>query len=376
MLRVLATVSLGAAALLTAALHWMPLDHPLLSWALGCWLAGLLCSRSPQRWPLVAVTAVWLLSCWWNGRQPTQLVLQAVPMLGVALLIVSARPSSVHRLLLWACAGAGALALHALLCFWAFRAIGGSHGLRPPLPDAAWSWLVWPYYETHYDTGAHLVGVFLNDNLFGVWAVAFFALSLVLSRTETQRALLSLAAACLFLAAVWTYSRSATVAALGALAYLAARWSPRILLVLLLVPLLYLSFATWLDRYRFLDPTSEVVYPSWRVEQVRRAARTLASGSLVGVGPGAAGLVDTQWAKIPLELGWLGLLAYGWLAWRTLRGSHVGLKAALLALWLGGIGTDLLESPHLGLTLAFFWGCQEALRGRPGGQPDCQPQAG
>lgn len=366
MLAALSNVSLGAAALLTAALHWMPLEHPLFGWALGCWLAGLALSRSPVRWPLVAVTAVWLLSCWWSGRSPAQLVLQSVPLLGVALLLAGASRKTVQRLMLWSCAGAGALALHALLCFWAFRAMGGGHRLRPPLPDTAWRWLVWPYYETHYDTGAHLVGVFLNDNLFGVWAVAFFALSLVLSRAQSQtglRALLSVTAGLLFLAAVWTYSRSALVAVLGALACLAVRWSPRVLLVLLLVPVLYLSFATWLDRYRFLDPTSEVVYPSWRVEQVRRAARTLASGSLVGVGPGGAGLVDTQWAKIPLELGWLGLLAYGWLAWRTLRGSHVGLQAAILALWLGGIGTDLLESPHLALTLAFFWGCQEALSG-------------
>lgn len=356
----LATVCLGAAALLTAALHWMPLDHPLLGWALGFWLAGLVLSRHAARWPLVAVTLAWLLSCWWSSRLSTQLVVQGVPMLGVALIVLQLSPRAIQRLMLWSCAGAGVLALHALCCFWAFRALGGSHGIRPPL--TGWRWLVWPYYETHYDIGAHLVGVFLNDNLFGVWAVAFFALSLVLSRAHPRiRVLLSLGAALLFLAAVWTYSRSAMVAALGVLAYLAVRWSPRILLVVLLVPLLYLAFATWLDRYRFLDPTSEVVYPSWRVEQVRRAARTLASGSPFGVGPGAAGLVDTQWAKIPLELGWLGLLAYGWLAWRTLRGTDVGLKAAILAMWLGGIGTDLFESPHLAATLAFFWGCQEAL---------------
>lgn len=365
-------LALTLSALLTFALHWGAPDSGWLNVALILWLVGLALSlREAMTRPLLALALTGFLSCWWNHCPPSSLVLQCFPLSGLALVTHSLLTSErvIYRVSLWATSGAATLAAHAIACFWAFRAIGGGHRVRPPVTPGQ-MWLVWPYYDTHYPRGAHLVGIFLNDNLFGIWAVAFFGLSVVLTahaQTPTLKKLLSASAVLLIFAAVWTYSRSAGVAALGVIVYLAARWKPRVLAWLVLVPILYLCFATWLDKLRFEAPTDQKVYPSERIVQVEKAGATLASGSLVGIGPGNGGLVDTQWAKIPLELGWLGIAAYGWLAFAMLRPGPrgplaIGLQASLVAFWLGGIGTDVFESPHLAGTFYALWGGLERLR--------------
>lgn len=366
----LAAVLLALSITLTACLHWAR-PPAGLAVALALWLLGLLLAGRGLG-PLRALAVVGLTSCLVNSRAPTILVVEGLPCTTLVWLVprLLLSSSQARRLALWACAAGGGLALHALLCFACFRAVGGEHRVRPPVSVPGLSGLLWPYYETHYREGAHLVGVFLNDNLFGVWAVALFALSLVLSRAEREpgvRGLLALGAGLLGLAALWTYSRSACLAATGVLLYLSLRWSPRVLLVLLLIPLPYLGYATWLDRLRFLHPTDAIVFPAERLEQYRRALSGLASGSCWGLGPGSGGLVDAQWAQIPLELGWAGVAAYVWLFCWMLRPTPatplaLGLRAAILALSLGGIGTDLLESPHMAMTLFGLAGVLETLR--------------
>ena len=307
---------LSLAALLSAWCRWMPAPSILAWLSLGLWLVGMALARRSRLWPPLACLALLQLA---SGATLT------APLAGLALVAEKLpRPN-----LRWVALVAGLLAFHALFAFLAFRALGGYHCFRPLA--GPWMPLVWPYYTEQYPVGAHAVGLFLNDNALGVWAVAMLALTLGLSPWLT---------ALLFLTAVWSYSRSAFLALLAVTLYL----RPRALAWLLLIPILYLSLATYRDHERLQVPMD-------RVYQAQHALSTL---SLTGHGP--VGLVDSQPCKTLREVGLLGLAAYAWFFTLVLRGPRNAYKAAVLALLVASLGSDLFGWPHLGALLFLLAG--------------------
>lgn len=345
-----------AAALLAASLHWLEG---------GVWLRagtvllallglGLLSNQRGAIWPWAWVFSQ-LLSLGWNGGHLAQLVDGPVPFVGLAILPRQCRVP--YRLLVLSGA---LLAAHAVISFIAFRLAGGAHGWRPELAQGWLRALVWPYYCGHYPRGAHAIGLFLNDNLLGVWCVSMLALALELP----GRARIWLGTP-LLLAVGWSYSRSAYLALLGASGWLAWRRGGRILLLPALIPLLFLAFAGGLDHWRFGADWANTL--GGRLQRLQQATALLGSGSLLGTGPGSAGLVDSQWLKSALELGWLGLLVQLGFCLASLGGAtdQPGLQGALIALALGAVGCDLWHSPHLAAT--FFLLCGHVQQPAGGG---------
>ena len=321
-------------ALLAGCFHWIEVDEPLKLLSQALCLGALAFLGRDRR-------ALWLWA--WVGHQwlaGIPLNQGAAPFLYLALLRPPAR--FVYRLLTLL----GALiASHAVVSFLAFRLAGGFHGWRPEVKDPWLQALVWPYYCGHYPRGAHAIGFFLNDNLLGLWCVAMLCLSL-----EVPGRLRLLCVPPLLLAVGWSYSRSAYLALAGACGSLAIRKNRYLLLVPTLIPLLFLPFATGLDRWRFSsDWTSTLVGRAERLHQF------LAEGSFWGGGP--VGLVDSQWLKTGLEQGWSGLLIQLGFCFSVVRRARPGVQAALLALLLGGVGCDLWDSPHLAATFMLLCAC-------------------
>lgn len=305
-------------ALLAASLHWV--EGPQTFILALCLLCLALLSRRRR--------ALWLWA--WvliEAQAGVNLALGAVPLLYLSLL----KPN-LRILPLLGCL----IALHANVSFLAFRLAGGSHGWRPEIAQPWLQALVWPYYCGHYPRGAHAIGLFLNDNLLGLWCVAVLALTLELPLRPRL-----LTATPLLLAIGWSYSRSAYLALAGACLWLAWRRSKRLLLVPLLIPLLFVPFATGLDHWRFSSDWASTL--GGRAENLQHL---LAHPSLLGHGP-STGLIDSQWIKTGLELGWLGLLVQLGFCLSAIRAARPAVQAGLIALVLGGIGCDLWYSPHL-----------------------------
>jgi hypothetical protein len=153
-------------AFLAGCLHWLPapawLSHTILA---TCLLSLALLSKNRR--------ALWLWA-WVLSEVISQVPLAAgpVPYLYLALLNPPEKP--LYRIL--TLLGAF-IAIHADISFLAFRMAGGSHGWRPEITQTWLQALVWPYYYGHYPRGAHAIGLFLNDNLLGVWCVAVMALT-------------------------------------------------------------------------------------------------------------------------------------------------------------------------------------------------------
>jgi len=330
--------------------HWLefgPAWQGLI--AAGIALSLLSQYRSPLYLPALALVVCEGVSAGWNQRPLADLLAGPLPFVYFALAghrRFLSSPAWWRRLQL----AATVIGLHALISLLAFRAAGGGHRIRPPIESGWLQALVWPYYAGHYKYGAHAVGLFLNDNMLGLWCVALVP-TLLVGRHR-------LSAAVLMLTTVWTYSRGATLAWMGSWLYLAVGLPPaerrRLALGALLLVAMAAPMATWLDHQRFLNPTRRGIWPAERIINLRRGLHTLATGSLLGSGPGSQGLVDSQLAKTALELGWLGVLAYAGFFWRALsQPAHRPHRAGVIALLLGCLGADLLYSPHLAATL--FW---------------------
>lgn len=310
--------------------------------AIAAWAAALFWNRShPLVRPLVLVCVVNLAGCLAGDLPLTACVLTGAPLTTLCLLPIG---PALLRAGMWV---SGVLAGHALIAFVFFRECGGGHRIRPEIYDPVLRALVWPYYNGHYPRGAHAVGLMLNDNVLGAWCAAWLPLVLIWRwRISTLLLLLCVA---------WSYSRAAALAFIGSCLYLAAGWKPAVLLALSPLPLLYALYATWIDKLRLLRPWDSAV----REDRLYALTRAADQFSVLGMGPGRAGLVDSQWLKLSLELGTLGLLAYAWLfveVFRHGKGTPLGTgcRAAVLALLLGSLGSDLFCSPALAPLLFLF----------------------
>ncbi|MFN8607158.1 MAG: hypothetical protein U0931_06480 [Vulcanimicrobiota bacterium] len=339
------------AAALAGCFHWIPAAPEIQRWVVVLGWLGLLQQRGrPLFWPAFSLAAVETCSNQFHGLPLENLMRGDLPWLGLAPMLAgwqSPRRPWYERLF-WL---GELLSAHAIVSFLAFHWAGGGHRIRPEIDQGWLKALVWPYYCGHYPRGAHAVGIFLNDNNLGLWCLMLFLLGLVQLRRP---------GICLGLAVLWSYSRTALVSTLICLIWLVWRWERRTLWLLLVLPLGLAAFPTWLDGQRLLHPLGPVAYPEERVYWGGRALHGLASGSLLGEGPDSAGLVDSQWCKTTVELGWAGLLA--WLAFFASLARRKSMPVWLFAWLLGGGGNDLLYSPLLvgtGLTLAGLAGGQE-----------------
>lgn len=359
----LARTLLLAAAVLSGLCRWLLLPAPWPDLCLAAWFLGLVLSlKAPLGGPLLAIAATTTLSAIHNGLPPSMAAVNGHPI--TALIIALAVPSL--KVLRFGALVSAGLGLHAIISFLFFRALGGGLRVRPEVLDPTLQAILWPYYCGHYPRGGHLIGLFLNDNAMGNWSAAWLVLTLAYLKPKKPMAAV---AAILLLCVAWSYSRSAYMALLCSLAYLAWSSNPRWLLLLFPLPALFWLYGNGFEQLRFFSPAHPLVIDSRWLRWVQ-AGQTLQSGSPLGIGPGQAGLVDSQWPKIAIELGWLGSLAYLWLITSVLRQpkkSSVakGLKAAIVALLVASLGSDLFNSPHMAFAL---WGFCAALVHLPEGE--------
>ena len=355
---------------------------------LGAWdeavllgLLVLLAVRGRRAWkpcpflpPLLALAAASLLSAGAHGSSAWPL--RAWVPYAVAGLAACQLPRAQARLMVRCLLVMGALAaLYGIVTFLAFHLAGGALRYRPPLDGMPLA-LVYPYYSGAVPRSAHLVGPFMNDVYFGVWSAALVGLLLAVAGQEGWRRGSILSGLLLGLATAWSLSRSAWLALGAVLGYLGLRRDPRFLLLLVPALVAAVPMATGFDRLRFLAPTSGPAWSPGRFAMATRALDTLAAGSLLGAGPGAVRLADTQFAKVVIETGWAGALALAWLlvalvrpAWGPARGEVLGLSAAILALLVLGFSGELFEVPQVALTLWILAGLREALQPGPSAPP-------
>lgn len=349
--------------------HWVPTDTALLNaLVLAAYLALFLQAGKPFFWPCLALALTQTASALVHGIPLDSL--SEGPLCYLALAPALSQWPRSERALSSVLLLGELLALHAVLVFWTFRLVGGGHRVRPELSHPLLQAWLSPYYCGHYPRGAHAIGLFLNDNNLGLWCATLFVVALATERRQSGL---------LLLATLWSYSRGAYLGLGGGLLLLAA-WKrrPRLLLSLLAVPLAYCAFATWLDWERLLHPGGAIAFPAERIAWLQRGWQVLASGSLLGCGPGSGGLVDSQWAKTAYELGWSGILAWGFWAGVTLRRRLPGLTAVLVVMGLGSIGNDILYAPVLVATLFALAGLLWQKGSPPTGDPnaECPPESG
>ncbi|MHB2016630.1 MAG: hypothetical protein ACYCW6_06750 [Candidatus Xenobia bacterium] len=350
---VVAGLSLLGATTLSTWYHWYPPDAPAKHVALvllvgGTLLYWLLRRRLTAALILTCV-AVQVLSEVHSGR-PLFLV-EGLGSSGLLLLLEDAPVAKVRPRIGVFLVGAGfVLAVHAIVGFILYRLWG-------PLPSHPWMalWL-YPYNSGVLVPSWRLCGLFMNENLFGIWCASLIPIVLQTVGESTrpwEKRFCWLTLGLLIACCCWSYSRMVAILLTVVLLLHARRYPREVAAIALAAPLLAMAFWTRMDQMRFLHPLAPGFYPSDRIASWAMAWETLAHGSLLGTGPGSGGLRDAQFAKLIVETGWLGLAAWASLLGWLLHGKRDdnAFRLAAIVVLIGGASADLLESPHIALVL-------------------------